>query len=275
MVGQESLKSSLMEFFIHSGQDIADRSMDGLKRSFREFMSKMNIVICLNDAHTGDCYDDLQTYHSRLVSSHLMNEVHKLFSKAGDGFGLRSVFRTSCPYFLSLGGSKSKYAKYCFKDNVCYDASSERQKTRSDLCTTINAWGGPHSVDSDEFQEHRIKNLKGLIDSLHGNLDPLSLEQAVKAADVQIKFAAEFERDMETSSGDPDSSHKLFTLEERNKVAKMIQDLRPFSFSRRRVHFVAPLLESNNFSNLVKNSNIVSDFLHRNKKQFAYWGPFL
>ena len=114
-----------------------------------------------------------------------------------------------------------------------------------------------------------------MIDSLHGNLDPLSLEQAMKAADVQIKFTAEFERDMETSSGDLDSSHKLFTLEERNKVAKMIQDLRPFSFSRRRVHFVAPLLESNNFSNLVKNSNIVSDFLHRNKKQFAYWGPFL
>ena len=97
----------------------------------------------------------------------------------------------------------------------------------------------------------------------------------MKAADVQIKIAAEFERDMETSSGDPESSHKLFTLEERNKVSKMMQELRPFSSNRRRVSFVTPLLESNNFTNLVKNNNIVSDFLQRNKKQFAYWGPFL
>ena len=90
-------------------------SLDGLKEEIINFLKLHNIVLYWGAKSTQKPYDDLHTYHSRIVSSHLMNQVHKLFSKAGDGQGMRIVSKVSTPYFLNMGGSKSKYAKYSFK----------------------------------------------------------------------------------------------------------------------------------------------------------------
>ena len=54
----------------------------------------------------------------------------------------------------------------------------------------MNAWGGVNSVDCDQFQEHRIKNIKGFLDSLHGNLDPSTIDKAIKSADLELKISA-------------------------------------------------------------------------------------
>ena len=146
----------MQEYFINSDRFTpCDQTSEGLKLELLKFLEESNIVLFWSDKKSGvQPFDDLHNYHSRLVSSHLMNQVHKHFSKMGDGQGMRTVRRVDMPYFLNLGGNKSKYAKYSFKDNVCHDASSERQRERNDLSITVNAWGGPNSVDCDEFQEH-------------------------------------------------------------------------------------------------------------------------
>ena len=274
-VAQESLNSALMEHFVNSEGDIfKEQTLEDLKGEILNFLDQSNIVLYWG-AKCGDPFDDLHKYHSRLVSSHLMNQVHKLFSKAGDGQGLRTVCKVSAPYFLSLGGNRSKYAKYSFKDNVCYDASSDRQKERSDLSITVNAWGGPSSVDCDEFQEHRIKNLKGFVDSLHGNLDPSNLEKSIKSADLQLKISAEMERELHVSYTSAGSSAHFLSDDEKRKVAKVMNEIKPFSRTRKQVKFVEPLLESNNFAKLDIDKELVAGFLKRNKGQFASWGPFV
>ena len=274
-IAQESLNSALKEYFmIAGGEAIKDHTLESLKKEILGFLRNSNIVPHWGADSGQEVFDDLHKYHSRLVSSHLMNQVHKLFSKAGDGKGMRSVCKVSTPYFLSLGGNKSKYAKYSFKDNVCYDSSSDRLKERSDLSITVNAWGGSSSVDCDEFQEHRIKNLKGFVDSLHGNLDPCNLEKAMKSANLQLKISAEVEREMNVSYRSPDSSTSFLSEEEKNKVIKIMNELKPFSRSRKPVVFVEPLEEATNFARLDTDGELVNSFLKRNQEQYASWGPF-
>ena len=241
----------------------------------KKFLNQNNIVLRWGSEPGVKPYDDLHKYHSRLVSSHLMNQVHKLFSKFGDGQGMRTVSKVSMPYFLNLGGSKSKYAKYAFKDNVCYDASSERQRERCDLSITVNAWGGPYSVDCDEFQEHRIKNLKGFVDSLHGNLDPTNIEKSMKSADLQLKISDEVERALNVNYRSPGNANQFLSDEEIRKVTKIIDDIKPFSRDRKPVKFKEPLEEEDNFSKLNEEPKLVVDFLNRNKEQFSSWGPFV
>ena len=238
-------------------------------------MEVNNIILFWGAKSSQEPFDDLHKYHSRLVSAHLMNQVHKLFSKFGDGQGLRVVSRVSTPYFLNIGGNKSKYAKYSFKDNVCHEASSDRQQERNDLSTTVNAWGGPNSVDCDEFQEHRIKNIKGFIDNLHGNLDPLNIEKSIKSADLQLKISEEFERAMNVSYRSASNANQFLSNDEIRKIVKIMNDIKPFSRSRKSVSFVEPLLDNDNFTKLDKDVNLVTDFLDRNKDQFSTWGPFV
>ena len=254
---------------------INDQTAEGLKKGILNFLEQSNIVLYWGAKSGHGIFDDLHKYHSRLVSSHLMNQVHKLFSKAGDGQGMRTVCRASTPYFLSMGGSRSKYAKYSYKDNVVYDASSDRQKERSDLSITVNAWGGPNSVDCDEFQEHRIKNLKGFIDSLHGNLDPSNLENSIKSADLQLKISAEMDRELNVSYRCAGKAANFLSEEEKDKVAKVMNEIKPFSKNRKKVKFVEPLMEVNNFAKLDNDKELVVAFLKRNKGQFGSWGPFV
>ena len=274
-IGEQSLRSALKEYYLKCDDEI-HCNIEWFRASVLNFLEKSNIVLHLgaND-NAEEPFDDLHRYHSRLVSSHLMNKVHKLFSKAGDGEGMRAVCKVSTPYFLSLGGSKSKYAKYSFKDNVCYDASSEREKKRSDFSITVNAWGGPNSVDSDEFQEHRIKNIKGYIDSLHGNVDTLNLDSSLQSADLELKISADFDKDFDMSFDKPSHSTSFLTAEENTKVSKVFEELRPFSRSRKSVSFKEPLKEATHFTVLGRDSELVKTFLERNKKQFSTWGPFV
>ena len=188
---------------------------------------------------------------------------------------MRIVNRIATSYFLNAGGSRSKYAKYSLKDNVCHDSSSACQKQRNDLSSTVNAWGGPHSVDCDQFQEHRIKNLKGFLDSLHGNLDPTTVERAVKSADLELKICAEMERSMNISYRGPSSSSKFLTDEEVVKVARIMGQIKPFSTDREPVVFVEPLEKNNNFARLDSEPDLVRDFLRRNKEEYSGWGPFV
>ena len=204
-----------------------------------------------------------------------MNQVHKLFSKFGDGRGMRTVNRAATPYFLNLGGQKSKYAKYSFKDNVCHDSSSDRQQERNDLSITVNAWGGPNSVDCDEFQEHRIKNIKGFLDDLHGNHDPSNIDKTVKSADLQLKISEEIERAMNMSYTSAGTSSRYMSNEEVAKVEKLMKELKPFSRQRKSITFVQPLQEVNNFAKLESDPSLVLEFLSRNKEQFPSWGPFV
>ena len=274
-VGQESLKSALREHFLNEKFELEEQTLAGLNIKLTTFLEKMNIGLFWGAETDQEPFDDLHNYHSRLVAAHLMNQVHKLFSKFGDGQGLRVVRRVSMPYFLNMGGNKSKYAKYCYKDNVCYDASSERQRERSDLTMTVNAWGGPNSVDCDEFQEHRIKNLKGFVDNLHGNLDPANIEKSFKSADLQLKISEEIERAMNVSYKSPGKATSFLSDDEVRKIAKLINVLQPFSRSRSRVTFVEPLMEATNYSKLDSDKNLVKDFIERNKEQFSSWGPFV
>ena len=168
-------------------------------------------------------------------------------------------------YFLSADGNKSKYAKYSLKDNICHDSSSARQRERNDLSSTVNAWGGVHSVDSDQFQEHRVKNIKGFLDSLHGNLDPTTVDKALKSANLELKICAEMERSMNISYKSPSSSSKFMSDDEVSKTAKILDKIRPFSTERKSVRFVEPLKEDNNFSKLNSDPELVKKFLQRNK----------
>ena len=129
-------------------------------------------------------------------------------------------------------------------------------------------------MDCDEFQEHRIKNLKGFVDSLHGNLDPSNLEKAMKSANLQLKISAEVEREMNVSYRSPDSSTSFLSEEEKKKVIKIMNELKPFSKSRKPVSFVEPLEEATNFARLDTGGELVKSFLKRNKEQYASWGPF-
>ena len=219
--------------------------------------------------------DDLFKYHSRLVSAHLMNQVHKLFSKYGDGRGMRIVNRVATPYFLNLGGHASKYAKYSFKDNVIHDSSSARQKERNNLSITVNAWGGPNSVDCDEFQEHRIKNIKGFLDDLHGNHDPSNIEKSVKSADLQLKISDEIERAMNISYSSAGSASRFLSDEDVKKIETLMNKIKPFSRQRKSVIFFEPLPENHNFSKLDSSKSLVTEFLARNKEQYPSWGPFV
>ena len=238
-------------------------------------MDSNNVVLFWGSKSGKEPFDDLHSYHSRLVSSHLMNKIHKLFSKSGDGQGLRVVNRVATSYFLNAGGHRSKYAKYSYKDNVCHDSSSALQKQRNDLSTTVNAWGGGHSVDCDQFQEHRIKNIKGFLDNLHGNLDPTNVDKALKSADLELKISAEIERSMNISYKGPSTSRKFLTDEEVSKVGKIMNQIKPFSSEREPVMFVEPLKEKDNFSKLDAEPNVIVEFLDRNKGQYSTWGPFV
>ena len=275
-IAEESLKSALKNHFSQQDEVATDdKNIQTLKMLVSEFMDSNNIVLNWDPKSREEPFDDLHKYHSRIVSSHLMNKIHHLFSKFGDGQGLRIVNRIATSYFLNAGGSRSKYAKYSYKDNVCHDSSSACQKQRNDLSSTVNAWGGPHSVDCDQFQEHRIKNLKGFLDSLHGNLDPTTVERAVKSADLELKICAEMERSMNISYRGPSSSSKFLTDEEVVKVARIMGQIKPFSTDREPVVFVEPLEKNNNFSRLDSDPDLVRDFLWRNKEEYSGWGPFV
>ena len=274
-IAQESLKEALGEHFRDMVVSEQDQTLSELEKMLRNFLKSNNIVLFWG-AESVEPYDDLQRYHSRLVSAHLMNEIHKLFAKSGDGHGLRTVSRVSTAYFLNQGGQKSKYAKYTLKDNICHDSSSEQQKRRNDLSTTVNAWGGAsHSVESDKFQEHKIKNIKGLLDNLHGNMDPANIEKTLKSADLELKISAELEKSMNVSYTNPDSSKKFMTEEEVGKVGKTLSQLRPFSRDRSPVKFVAPIVGNSNFSKLEEDTSFVLNFLLRNRDQYSSWGPFV
>ena len=257
-----------------------DQTLGKLEKEIVIFLESNNIVLHwgmkgLKPVEGEKPIDDLFRYHSRLVSSHLMNQVHKLFSKFGDGRGLRSVNRVATPYFLNIGGHRSKYAKYSLKDNVCHDSSSARQQERNDLSITVNAWGGPNSVDCDEFQEHRIKNIKGFLDYLHGNHDPCNIEKVVKSADLQLKISEELERAMNINYAEAGSANQLISNEDVAKIEKLMNEIKPFSKQRDPVLYVEPLLGSTNFSKLDNNPLFVEEFLERNKKQYRSWGPFV
>ena len=270
------MKSALVEHF--SGETLipdADQTLGNLQKLLEEFMKNSNLVLFWESESGTEPFDDLHKYHSRLVSSHLMNKIHKLFSKTGDGQGLRVVSRVATPFFLNAGGHRSKYAKYSHKDNVCHDSSSARQKLRNDLSTTVNAWGGAHSVDSDQFQEHRIKNLKGILDSLHGNLDPSTIDKAIKSADLELKISAEIDRCMNVSYRNPNTSAKFLTEDEISKIAKIICQIKPFSRKREAVVFKEPLAGKDNFVKLEEEPELVTEFLGRNKGQYSSWGPFV
>lgn len=62
-----------------------------------DFLDSSNIVLHLDSEPSREPFDDLHKYHSRLVSSHLMNKIHKLFTKFGDGHGLRIVNKVAIP----------------------------------------------------------------------------------------------------------------------------------------------------------------------------------
>jgi hypothetical protein len=270
------LKSALVEHF--SGETLipdADQTLGNLQKLLEEFMNNSNLVLFWESESGTEPFDDLHKYHSRLVSSHLMNKIHKLFSKSGDGQGLRVVNRVATPYFLSAAGSRSKYAKYSFKDNVVHDSSSAHQRERNDLSTTVNAWGEPHSVDCDQFQEHRIKNIKGFLDSLHGNLDPATIDKAIESADLELKICAELDRSMNLSYSSPGTSANFLTDDEVAKVSKVLEKIQPFSTEREKVKFVEPLLEKDNFSRLDSKPELVQEFLSRNRGQYSSWGPFV
>ena len=274
-IAEESLKSALKEYFSHQETAPDDHNLPTLEKLLKEFMESKNIVLHWRSEPRKKPFDDLHKYHSRLVSSHLMNMIHKLFSKSGDGYGLRVVSRVATPYFLNFGGHRSKYAKYSFKDNVCHDSSSARQQQRNDLSTTVNAWGGAHSVDSDQFQEHRIKNIKGFLDNLHGNLDPTTIDKAIKPADLELKISAELERSMNISYKSPGTSSKFLMDEEVSKVVKILNQIKPFSSEREPVVFVEPVVGSDNYSRVDSEPDLIAEFLNRNKEQYSTWGPFV
>ena len=212
-IGEESLKSALKEHFENEDEIApADQNVTNLCRLLGEFMESNNIVLHWSPSSERNPFDDLHKYHSRLVSSHLMNKIHKLFSKTGDGQGLRVINRVATPYFLNAGGHRSKYAKYSFKDNVCHDSSSDS--------TTVNAWGGVNSVDCDQFQEHRIKNIKGFLDSLRRNLDPSTIDKAIKSADLALTISAEGDRSMNVSYSGPGVSQRYLDDDDVSKIAK-------------------------------------------------------
>ena len=274
-VAGESLRVGLKEHFLKFEEaPVEDQNLENLEKQLKNFL-EMNNIRLFWGAKGQKPMDDLAKYHSRLVSSHLLNQVHKLFSKFGDGRGLRVVSRVATPYFLNQGGHRSKYAKYSFKDNVCHDSSSIRQQERNDLSITVNAWGGPNSVDCDEFQEHRIKNIKGFLDKLHGNHDPSNIEKVVKSADLQLKISDELERAMNINYCSAGTSSKFLSDEDVKKVEKLMNEIRPLSKKRKLVSFVEPLASGDNFSNLDSDKNLVSEFLERNKKQYPSWGPFV
>lgn len=139
----------------------------------------------------------------------------------------------------------------------------------------MNAWGGPHNVDCDQFQEHRIKNIKGFLDSLHGNLDPATIDKAMKSADLELKICAEMERSMNISYRSPSSSSKFFTDEEVGKIARVMAKIKPFSKEREAVTFTEPLEEEDNFSKLDTDPDVVKEFLRRNQRESSGWGPFV
>jgi hypothetical protein len=253
---------------------VEDQTLGNLENQIGNFLETHNIILFWGSKGQ-EPVDDLFKYHSRLVSSHLMNQVHKLFSKFGDGRGMRIVNRVATPYFLNIGGHRSKYAKYSFKDNVCHDSSSGRQQERNNMSITVNAWGGPNSVDCDEFQEHRIKNIKGFLDDLHGNHDPSNIEKAVKSADLQLKISEEIERAMNISYSCAGTASRLLCDEDVAKIEKLMKEIKPFSKHRKEVSFVEPLLENDNFAKLESKSGLVSEFLERNRKQYPSWGPFV
>ena len=253
-----------------------DQTLSNLEKMVRNFLNSRNIILFWGAESDVEPYDDLHIYHARLVASHLMNKVHKLFAKSGDGQGLREVNRASTSYFLNQGGHRSKYAKYTLKDNICHDSSSDQQKRRNNLSTTVNAWGGESlSVESDKFQENRIKNIKGFMDSLHGNLDPCNIEKTLRSADLELKISAEMDRSMNVSYKSPETSSKYLTQEEINKVGKMLSQIRPFSRDRNQVMFVEPLVGKTNFSRLDDDLSLAQEFLTRNKEQYPTWGPFV
>ena len=265
----------MKEHFKNVTVDEDGQTLPNLEKLIKQFLTSNNIVVFWGE-ESSEPFDDLHKYHSRLVSAHLMNKVHKLYSKSGDGQGLRAVNRVLTPYFLNKGGHKSKYAKYTFKDNVCHDSSSEWQQARNDLSTTINAWGGgAHSVDSDQFQENRIKNIKGYLDNLHGNLDPANIEKSLRSADLELKISAQLEKSLNVSYTNPGSSAKFLTEEEVSKVRKVMGQIKPFSRDRDKVQFVEPLHGKTNYSKVEDDKNLVKDFLSRNKKQYLTSGPFV
>ena len=130
-------------------------------------------------------------------------------------------------------------------------------------------------MDCDEFQEHRIKNIKGFLDKLHGNHDPSNIEKVVKSADLQLKISDELERAMNINYCSAGTSSKFLSDEDVKKVEKLMNEIRPLSKKRKLVSFVEPLASGDNFSNLDSDKNLVSEFLERNKKQYPSWGPFV
>ena len=125
-IAEESLKSALQEHF--SDETLipdADQSLGNLQKLMEKFMKNSNIVLSWESESGTDPFDDLHIYHSRLVSTHLMNKIHKLFSKSGDGQGLRVINRVATSFFLNAGGHRSKYAKYSHKDNICHLSKSD------------------------------------------------------------------------------------------------------------------------------------------------------
>ena len=274
-IADESLKEALKEHFEDMTVDEENQNKTHLEKMLRQFLTSNNIVLFWGE-DSSQPFDDLHQYHSRLVAAHLMSKVQKLFAKAGDGQGLQAVNRVLTPYFLNHGGHKSKYAKYTLKDNVCHDSSSDWQQNRNDLTTTVNAWGGgAHSVESDQFQEHRVKNIKCFLDNLHGNIDPANIEKVIRSADLELKISAQMDHSMNVSYKSPASSVKFLTDEEVLKVRKMMAQLKPFSRERDVVHFVEPIHGVNNYWRVDSEDSLVKDFLARNKKQYLTWGPFV
>lgn len=93
------------------GRHICSKKYEDACEVVQTFLDENGVHLYYDpDKAPHQCHDDLQAYTTRLVATYLLDKVHSLMSKNGDGNGLRAMRRLSILQFLSSGGQRSKYA---------------------------------------------------------------------------------------------------------------------------------------------------------------------
>lgn len=273
--GEEALMSLMKQYFCLDGvgcdksdANQASKTYEDAVEVILKFLDKTGIELYYDpDRSQFESFDDLEAYSTRLVSSHLLDLVHDLMAHHGDGRGLRALRRLSILQFLANAGQRSKYALNLNISEISYHISSDYEKLRNDIQATVNPHGRvKSSVDCDKFEEHKIKQVKRKMDSLHGHFDLTTIENSVKALDVQIKISENFHDELQLSKSTGSHHYDYIGDENRMKIRKSYDEVKPFSHDRQKVKMKNPV-GSSIFSEL-KPSDI-EKFISRNRRNFS------
>ena len=194
---------------------------------------------------------DFVMSHATNLCMWALHHMH-LNDMAKEGDFNRAVLasKLNIPFFFS----HSPLSKY-YVENIDFllktqQISSPQMKYRLLEDSFVNERGGiGNNVETDLAMEHSVRNKKDLIRSLGANKTEQAIIRITLAADIVAEITKNFNNliGVVTKSG---RHTKHVSVEDRNKVKRVLRALRPFRFTSGRAYQAMPAMQSSPFTEI-------------------------